>query len=65
MKKQIVIEEKEFRDLYLKFVDNLMNDMEKGWGFRIISKDGGKEMTTREEISGTFLLAWNDTFDVE
>jgi hypothetical protein len=62
MKKQIVFEEKEFNNLLIKFVDNFIEYSKKGYGVKLVCNENKKELENRNEITGSFLLPWENTF---
>jgi hypothetical protein len=69
MEKLVVFKEEEFNNLLVKFADELVADWKKGWGYKVISRENGKDMLEEERdkdgyhhMYGALMLAWNKIF---
>lgn len=62
MQKMIMLTEKEWEELPLKIAQSLHAHSVKHYGFKIVSRDGGREITDRLEdwFAGTVGMAFLD-----
>lgn len=63
MREQVVFEKGEFDKFFLKFVQNLKKDFEKGYGYKMITRDTWAELSSIEEMYGALKLTWDKTID--
>ena len=54
MYKAIIMSEKEFDELKRSLVTELIRHSNKSFGFKMIARDGGHEITNEMEMRGTF-----------
>ncbi len=62
MKKQIVMDEDEYKNLLTKFVDKFQEYSKKDYGVHLVCNETGKRIDEFNGIGGSFLLPWNEVF---
>ena len=65
MKKIIQFEEKEFKEKFHQFVQNFIDQSDKGYGVKLFSNEENRTISCKKEIAGSLLMAWTETFKEE
>jgi hypothetical protein len=62
MQRQIVFTEEEFNNKLNEFVDNFMQQSEKGYGVKLHSNETKMIIHDKESVAGYLMMSWNNTF---